>query len=173
MDAQSVILGLLQKKSMTGYEIKKVFSISFTFFSGFSFGSIYPALRKLEQSGMITMRLEIQEHAPNRKIYTITDKGRDRFPEVLRSPLDLPHYRNDFLVRLFFFSQLSGDERAAIGEEYLDAIFTKVKELESSRSDIEAMADPFQQICFEFGIRFFENLADNVKTTMKSFKELS
>jgi DNA-binding PadR family transcriptional regulator len=173
MDAQSIILGLLQHKSMTGYEIKKVFSISFAFFSGFSFGSIYPALRKMEENGLISMQMKVQENAPNRKIYTITEKGRETFPEKLRSPLELAAYKSDFLARLFFFSQLEPDERSSVGQQYLEVIDEKVKQLESSRSDIEAAADPFQRQCFEFGIRFFQNLAENVKVTMKSLNEQS
>ena len=79
MDAKAIILGFLMQKSMTGYELKKAFSISFSFFSGLSYGSIYPALKKMEQQGLITMRMEIQEGLPNKKIYTITKLGREKF----------------------------------------------------------------------------------------------
>ena len=48
MDVQSVLLGFLMNTSMTGYDLKKAFSISFSFFSGLSYGSIYPALKKME-----------------------------------------------------------------------------------------------------------------------------
>ena len=67
MDVKNIILGFLMYGSMTGYELKKFFSISFSFFSGLSYGSIYPALRKMEKEGLITMRLEVQDGAPNRR----------------------------------------------------------------------------------------------------------
>ncbi len=49
MNIQTLILGFLMKRSMTGYELKNAFSLSFSFFSGFSYGSIYPALKRMEQ----------------------------------------------------------------------------------------------------------------------------
>ena len=63
MDVQSVLLGFLMHKSMTGYDINKAFSISFSFFSGLSYGSIYPALNKMRRQGLITMEIEIAAQA--------------------------------------------------------------------------------------------------------------
>jgi len=76
MDVRSIILGFLMGQSMTGYELRKFFSLSFSFFSGLSYGSIYPALRKLESEGLISMALQVRDASPNRKIYTITERGR-------------------------------------------------------------------------------------------------
>ena len=59
MDVQSVLLGFLMRQSMTGYDLKKAFSMSFSFFSGLSYGSIYPALKKMERQGLISKQLEI------------------------------------------------------------------------------------------------------------------
>jgi DNA-binding PadR family transcriptional regulator len=171
LDAQGMILGLLQGKSLTGYELKKIFSISFAFFSGFSFGSIYPALRKMEKNGLISMRLEIQSNAPNRKIYTLTDKGQQRFREILRSPVRSFDFKSDFLSRIFFFSQLTPEERMEIGQAYLDIIEEKLGHLDSTRTEIEERADAFQRLGFEFGIRLLKDLSKNVKATMKSIEK--
>ena len=109
MDVQSILLGFLMRKSMTGYEMNKAFSISFSFFSGLSYGSIYPALKKMERRGLITMELEIQDGAPNRKVYTITEAGRQAFFEALKAPPVPERYKAAFLMRLFFFSYLSSE----------------------------------------------------------------
>ena len=102
MDVKTMLLGFLMNSSMTGYEIKKRFSLSFSFFSGLSYGSIYPALRKLEQEGLITLKVEIQDGSPNRKVYTITDEGRKVFLENLRAPFALEQPKMAFLARLFY-----------------------------------------------------------------------
>lgn len=39
-------------------------------------GSLYPALRVLEQDGLILGTWEIQQTGPARKVYTLTEKGR-------------------------------------------------------------------------------------------------
>ena len=47
------ILGELQEQPLHGYELKKRLSEMLGFFSGVSFGSLYPALRRLEKAGSI------------------------------------------------------------------------------------------------------------------------
>lgn len=166
-----MLLGFLMRKSMTGYELKKVFSISFTFFSGLSYGSIYPALKKMQQEGLITMRLEIQDGTPNRKVYTITDAGREVFVEALRVPFSLERSKSPFLTKLFFFAYLSPEERIATTARHLQSIKEAHMELEAARPEIEEHADRFQYLCFEFGLRFFNDLAHNVSEVLLALEK--
>jgi len=166
MNTQTMILGFLMRSSMTGYEIKKRFSLSFAFFSGLSYGSLYPALKKMEQQGLITMKLEIQDGAPNKKVYTITDQGREEFLKALRSPMELGRLKSEYLTRLFFFADIEPDERAAIATSHLEAIRQTRAQLEAAKPEIDKRADHFQKLCFEFGLRFFDDLANNIAQTI-------
>ena len=159
MDVQSVLLGLLMKKSMTGYDLKKAFSISFSFFSGLSYGSIYPALKKMEKQGMISKRLEIQDGAPNRKVYTITETGKRAFLDALRAPFTFELPKSTFLMKLFFFAHLPREERQALALRHLDSIERMRTLLEAARPEVEAHADRFQFLCFQFGLRFYRDMA--------------
>jgi DNA-binding PadR family transcriptional regulator len=170
MDVQSVLLGFLMRKSMTGYDLKKAFSISFSFFSGLSYGSIYPALKKMEKQGLITKRLEIQDGAPNRKVYTITEAGKTAFLDALKSPFAQEQPKSSFLMRLFFFSHLSPEERRAIVANYLHFVEQVHTCMESARPEIEACADRFQYLCFEFGLRFFNDLTHNLTRVIESLE---
>jgi DNA-binding PadR family transcriptional regulator len=170
MDVKSMLLGFLMRSSMTGYELKKAFSISFSFFSGLSYGSIYPALKKMEQEGLITMQLQIQDSAPNRKIYTITDAGRKAFIDSLRAPFSFERSKSLFLTKLFFFAYLSPDERIAATTKHLESIEEVHRELEAARPEIEAHADRYQYLCFEFGLRFFEGLTRNVSEVLRALE---
>jgi len=172
MDTQTIILGFLMKRSMTGYELKKAISLSFSFFSGISYGSIYPALKKLESQDMISMRLEVQKHGPNRKVYTILEGGRRAFHASLREPLILDRFKSAFLARLFFFSHLSPKERIEMASGFQRAILEKRNALTAIRSDVEAVADPFQFLCFKFGLRLFEDLAKNVAETVAALEHI-
>jgi DNA-binding PadR family transcriptional regulator len=162
MDVQSVLLGFLMKTSMTGYDLKKVFSMSFSYFSGLSYGSIYPALKKMEKQGLISKQLEIQDGAPNRKVYTITQAGKSAFLDALRSPLPFEMPKNTFLMKLFFFAYLPQDERRACAIRHLNSIEELRAQLESARPEIEAHADPFQYFCFDMGLRFYRDMAGYV-----------
>jgi DNA-binding PadR family transcriptional regulator len=163
MDVKSIVLGSLFDKSLSGYDLKKIFSLSFTFFSGLSYGSIYPALKKLEQQGLITMKLEIQESAPNRKVYTITEAGKQTFLNSLRSPFGLEGVKNAFLMRLFFFEHLPQSERLEAANDYLKQVRSVADHLENLRPEIETHAGRYQFMCFQFGVRFFNDLIANVE----------
>jgi DNA-binding PadR family transcriptional regulator len=171
MDVQSVLLGFLMHKSMTGYDLKKAFAISFSFFSGLSYGSIYPALKKMEDQGLISGHLEIQDGAPNRKVYTITETGRSAFLDALRSPFTPDRTKSPFLMRLFFFAHLSPEERKTIAVKHLDSLKEISKALESARPEIEARADRFQYLCFQFGVRFYQDMARNLSLIIGALNE--
>ena len=170
MDVKSIILGFLMYKGMTGYELKKFFSISFSFFSGLSYGAIYPALKKMAEEGLITMQLQIQDGTPNKKVYTITEKGKEFFLQSLRVPMPFEKQRSPFLIRLFFFSHLSPEKRILNARQYLGSVEEVQRSLEAVRPEVEAHADPFQLLCFEFGVRFHRDLARNISEIIQALE---
>ena len=171
MDVKTIVLGSLFDKSLSGYDLKKIFSLSFAFFSGLSYGSIYPALKKLEQAGLISMKLEIQENAPNRKVYTITRAGKQAFLDSLRSPFGLEGVKNAFLMRMFFFEHLSQPERLDAANDYLEQVRSVADHLENLRPEIEAHADRYQLLCFQFVLRFFKDLIANVEKVIADLEK--
>jgi DNA-binding PadR family transcriptional regulator len=171
MDAKSMLLGFLMRGPMTGYELKKIFSISFSFFSGLSYGSIYPALKKMEQEGLITMHLEVQEGSPNRKVYTITEKGKKAFLEALKAPFTHERGKHPFLTRLFFFAHLAPEERIATARRFLDSVEVMQKDLETARPEIETRADPYQRLCYEFGVGLLHDLNRNVRGVVRALEQ--
>lgn len=162
MDIQTIILGYLTHQSMTGYDLKQKFSMSFTFFSGISFGSIYPALKKMEKEKLITTKLLIQEGAPNKKLCTITDLGRKRFQQALDAPLPEDKFKSAFLSRLFFFAHLDSEKRRAVVESYLEQLRQIKAALKEHQPVIETHADPFQLTCFKCGLRIVEDFEKNI-----------
>ena len=172
MDTKTFILGLLMTNSMTGYDIKKTFAMSFSFFSGLSYGSIYPALKKMETDEAISMNVEIQENAPNKKVYTITDKGRDLFIESLKKPVVEDKMRSSFLSKLFFFSEIEQIDRIVLAKQYKEIVDAKEEDLKAVNHAARKTGDTFQQINYEFGLRFYNDLSKNIKETIKKLEEV-
>ncbi len=52
------ILGLLLEQEMHGYEIRRRLRDELGLFANISFGSLYPALAKLERNGSVTVAAE-------------------------------------------------------------------------------------------------------------------
>lgn len=72
------ILSVLQKRSMHGYEIAREVECSTQGCCAPTEGTIYPVLREFEQGGYVTAHTETVA-GRGRKVYTLTDKGRDAF----------------------------------------------------------------------------------------------
>jgi DNA-binding PadR family transcriptional regulator len=171
MDVKTMLLGFLMSRSMTGYELKKKFSISFSFFSGLSYGSIYPTLKKMEQVGWLTLEVEIQDGSPNRKVYTITDEGRKVFLENLRAPFSLERPKDAFLARLFFFSYLPPEERLETANRHLETVREIQRSLRALEPQVRGRADEYQYLCYTFGVRFFEDLVRNVTRVVRQLEK--
>ncbi len=171
MDAPSIILGMLMESPMTGYQLKQKFAMSFSFFSGLSYGSIYPALKKMAENGLITLTVEHRDGTPDRKVYTITDAGREAFLHSLTGPMMLDRNRSNFLTRLFFYSHLPPQDRLSSTEDYLSLLQEELLVLESSREDVRKHADHFQWMCFEFGVRFFNDLIAHVSALVETLRQ--
>ena len=107
MDVKTVCLGMLTDGPASGYDMKKCFESSFGHFFPAGYGSIYPALAALARNGLVEFEEVLQEGKPDRKVYSITQKGREELMRDL-SNSDLSHkIRSEFLATLWFAHLMS------------------------------------------------------------------
>jgi DNA-binding PadR family transcriptional regulator len=102
-----VLLGLLAIEPMSGYDLGLTIRASVGHFWNESYGQIYPNLKKLANGGFVSCRTERQKGKPNRHIYAITEKGRERLRKWLAVPPQPEIPRNELLLKLFFGEQVS------------------------------------------------------------------
>ncbi|MGO0861788.1 PadR family transcriptional regulator [Clostridioides difficile] len=100
-----IILGFLMEKELSGYDLKQRMSTSTSYFFDASFGSIYPALKRLEEKGYIYYR-EVIDGGKLKKLYSITDIGKSYFLEWLEKPIKFSKTKQDHLVNIFFYEYL-------------------------------------------------------------------
>src|SRR4051794_14244900 len=122
------ILGLLQQSPMHGYELRKELAQLLGGLRSISFGSLYPALKRLHAAGYITTadpepKTLLPADAPpltgrrGKVVYTITAEGKERFHELVSETG--PEAYDDsglFGVRLAFFRHTAADARLRILE---------------------------------------------------------
>jgi DNA-binding PadR family transcriptional regulator len=104
-----VLLGLLTIAPMSGYDLGQTIRASVGHFWNESYGQIYPNLKKLEAGGLVTAKTERQEGKPDRRVYSINKKGRERLETWLAIPPQPEIPRNELLLKLFFGAQASPD----------------------------------------------------------------
>ncbi len=102
-----VLLGLLSVEPMSGYDLGQNIRASVGFFWNESYGQIYPNLKRLEERGLATAKTERQKGKPERRIYSITKKGREHLAAWLEAEPQPEIARNELLLKLFFGAQIS------------------------------------------------------------------
>ncbi|MEM7442686.1 MAG: PadR family transcriptional regulator [Pseudomonadota bacterium] len=103
MDVKVLCLGVLSRADCSGYEIRKQFEEGpFCHFQDAGYGSIYPALRKLTEDGLIVGQQQAQDNRPDKKVYRITPKGRQALFDAINEPPPEDKMRSDFLFVMFF-----------------------------------------------------------------------
>lgn len=101
MALDALILGLLDLKPMTGYDLKKTFDGTVAHFWSADQAQIYRTLARLERDGLVAVRVIPQPGKPDRREHRLTDEGRASLAAWLRSPLPDEKPREPFLGRLF------------------------------------------------------------------------
>jgi PadR family transcriptional regulator AphA len=103
----------------SGYDMKKCFESSFGHFFPAGYGSIYPALATLARNGLVEFEEIPQEGKPDRKVYSITEKGREALMQGLSNPSPSHKIRSEFLATLWFAHLIDDKQIDAIIDDKL------------------------------------------------------
>jgi len=106
MSLPHALLGLLNYRPATGYELKATFTNSIHFFWDATLPQIYRTLKQMEGSRWLNVTVEHQDGKPSRKVYQVTEAGRKELRRWLGEPLKTPEPRNAMLIKVFFGNQM-------------------------------------------------------------------
>ena len=131
MDVKTVCLGMLTDGEASGYDMKKCFESSFGHFFPAGYGSIYPALATLARDGLVEFEQVLQDGKPDRKVYHLTDKGREALMDGLAKPNPSHKLRSEFLATVWFAHLMT--------DEQIDTVIkTRLTEIDEFLEMIEA-----------------------------------
>lgn len=171
------ILGLLKEQELHGYELKKRLSTTLGFGTvgfggGVSFGSLYPALRRLEQAGAVKA-VEVSTSARpaipmtgslggelavfrarksagrvgrdsrGKKVYGITDRGETLFEELLATESQSSEDDRVFNLRLAFARHLPPDARLGMLERRRGQLLERLVQLRARLRAGRERSDPY------------------------------
>lgn len=94
-----VLLSVLARagRDMYGYEIAKALKAEGETGPLFKQGAIYPVLRSLEASGLLSSRVEMQALGPPRRYYAITNEGKSALASWSSAWRDMRNFVDDAL----------------------------------------------------------------------------
>lgn len=110
------ILGLLNYGDMTGYDIMRVFKDSLSFFWTAQTSQIYRELQALKNNGWVVDENVSQQGKPDKKIFSITEKGREELNRWLSEEDTVLETKSPLLMKTFFRGERTIDENIAFFE---------------------------------------------------------
>ncbi|OPH53364.1 hypothetical protein BC351_05710 [Paenibacillus ferrarius] len=128
------LLSLLTKHSRTGYELMQHIQP----FWQAKHSQIYPLLAQLEQNGYVEFVHVPQSDKPDKKVYSITEKGKEATSLWIAEPTDEPVMRDELALKVYCISLVDKEpalKLLAERKEYylkkrnrLHLLFDKIKE---------------------------------------------
>jgi DNA-binding PadR family transcriptional regulator len=115
------VLGLLNESPMHGYELRKRLANLLGTFRAFSYGSLYPTLRRLSEAGWISEEAPLEpatgvRSRRGKRVYKLTADGKEHLAELLAEVGPEAYDDEGFGARLAFFAQTRSDIRLQILE---------------------------------------------------------
>src|SRR5438309_1827209 len=140
-----LVLGLIAGTGpATSYDLKKLVGISIGYFWTFPHSQLYAEPVRLAEAGYLTA--EEEDGGRRRRLYSITDKGREALSAWLRDSSASEGYeiRDLGVLKLFFGGLVDSDAVRALAEKQMSMHRRVLGELET----IEAGADGGGQLAF-------------------------
>lgn len=163
MDAKTLCLGVLSKGPASGYEIRKEFEEGpLGHFQDVGFGSIYPALKRLVDSGLAEFAEQDRDDRPDKKLYRITAAGRQALFEQVSSNPAADKFRSDFLFVLMFAELMEPRHLDEVIAERISFHRQRLKEMQSG--DCGEGPSPGHQFVHGFGKAYHEMAADYLES---------
>ncbi|GMQ56612.1 hypothetical protein AN1V17_10060 [Vallitalea sediminicola] len=131
-----IILGLLFLKPTTSYEIRRFIKTNLSMICSDSAGSVQTALKKLLLQENIKFQ-EYVENGKNKKVYTVTSKGKSYFMNWVQSPMQPQKTKNMELSKLFFLGIAPENSRKEMIDKYILELVTMKSTLLSLKNEFD------------------------------------
>jgi len=148
---------------MHGYVLRKRLHETLGMFRTFSYGSLYPTLRRLQRAGFIVEELDEGEAAGRgwsgrraKRVYKLTAEGKERFGELLGDAGPQTWDDEGFGVHLAFFSRTPADVRMRILEGRRRRVEERREGLRAAMARAEERIDRYTRELHRLGLESSE-----------------
>ena len=148
MALRHAILSALLESDASGYELAKLFDPPASYFWHCAPQQLYAELAKLEQAGLTSGLEVVQERRPNKRVFSLTEAGRDELTRFIGTVSKPSFIGDDLLVKVsvaeakdaeILVGQL--EERAALARARIAEFDGELRSLRGDQSEQVFLAD--------------------------------
>lgn len=146
------LLGLLERDSSYGYDLKRDYDTYFAWGKSLPFGQVYATLGRLARDGKVTAGRVEPGAGPDRKRYSITESGAREVAEWLRTPIEPePHLQTLLFTKVVLCLLLGKSART-----YLDTQRAAHMDRMRQLTELRRAGDPVQALLADHGLFHLE-----------------
>ena len=169
------LLGLLSQSPQSGYDLRKLFeTTAMGNFSG-SPGAIYPALRRLEQQGLVEGEVDSTQALRPKKVFRPTSAGRKALRDWLVREIkreDVERRIDELMLRFAFHWVLDSTKAT---QRFLERLLGEVEdllgELQRQRAALPKETPLHPRLALAAGIEQYRACARWARKAIKEFEE--
>ncbi len=131
------LLGLLARESYSGYDLGRQLKAPIGFYWHARYSQIYPELAKLEAEELAIFEVVEQHDLPAKKVYTITEKGREALKEWVTAATDLPPMRDELILKTFSLWLADPEQAIALFHQQIELHTKQLQHYEEFERKLE------------------------------------
>jgi DNA-binding PadR family transcriptional regulator len=151
------VLGLLHESPMHGYELRKRLNLMLGWGRVLSYGSLYPALKKMLRAGWIEE--QVSSTAPGRRqriTYQVTPAGTAEFTRLMSEVGPTAWEDGNFDIRFAFFSSTDMEIRLRVLEGRRTRLQERLERVQSQLARTQAEVDRYAAELQRHGVESVE-----------------
>ncbi|MDQ3702620.1 MAG: PadR family transcriptional regulator [Chloroflexota bacterium] len=134
------LLSLLARESVSGYDIARQMRAPIGYFWHASHSQIYPELARLQRDGYVRHEVVEQHDRPDKKVYSLTDAGREALRAWVTSPLDVPSVRDELVLRAYSLWIADRGAAAALFREHERRHLAQLAQYQAIEAHLKGMS---------------------------------
>ncbi|QMU78753.1 PadR family transcriptional regulator [Streptacidiphilus sp. PB12-B1b] len=153
MSLRHALLGLLNDKPASGYDLMRTFDTTLAHTWPATQSQVYGELNRLTEAGLLCVSAEGPR---GRKEYSITDSGRAELVHWLADTEPNRVRRNETLLRIFFLGNLTRDQAVGYLEQEAEVISRRDERFREIERTADWEADDLAvhgRLALEYGLR--------------------
>lgn len=142
MSLTHAILGVLEARPMTGYELVRFFDSTARWVWTAPQSQIYPLLKKLEAQGWIDGEDQVRGERLRRTSYSLTDGGAEELQRWLGEAHTEPGVRDALLLKSLFFDLARPEDARRVLEGHIEELTSHIEQWSAHRARLIAKDTP-------------------------------
>lgn len=163
-----LILVTLLDEKCTIYKIRQNLEKKYGLFLNISFGSIHPAIKKLESKKLVSAKKSISQGGQRSSVYSITVSGKVYFAELMLDELpENPYLANQLInIKLMSINYLENEQQNIVKNSIINYLELKKISSKNLISNHQGIFDSIQTSFIKYNISKQNDFIEWIKTNI-------